>query len=333
MSQHKRVLVHTVNLAGGLKCDDISTQLALLEAADWSLIDVNLESSDGLTFYKQLLHVLQRGAETGFQKRDRSYGEWTDVTWRWTELQPKLIAKLLERHLPVREDEPAPAPLSTASELLQHIALEVSGMRSRPIVDFAQELIQQLHQRGFDLNSRDAQGRTLLTSYALGCREESKDIALEVVQQLLQLGASALSTDKDGRSLLFAWAHADRPDLIRAVLDQKGVWSEQPVDVDIWQRDVEGRTLLEVASGRLEDATARLVERWYPLWAVLRALQHHWIQEERLLQRDLLLENTPLIGDVADIALSFVDGLDRRGQPIQSDSDASAKPAAAASAS
>ena len=319
VSQSKRILFVTINLACRLQCSDFSTQLALLEAVNWSDIDVNFESSDGLglSFHKTILHVLQTGVRASFQVTVE-YGHVLDATWRWKNLQPKLIAKLLERHLPVQEDEPGQAPLSTASELLQHIALEVSALptQSHQTIDFAKELIQQLHQRGFDLNSRDVQGRTLLTAYAAKCSKASADVAAEVVQQLLKLGASASSTGSDGRSLLFIWAHAARPDLISAALDPSGVWAELQVEADAWQRDAEGRTLLEVVSGM--DAA-----RWYPVCTVLRELQRHWIQKERPLQRDLLLENTPLIGDVADIALSFVDGLNHRGQPIRSDSAAS----------
>ena len=70
--------------------------------------------------------------------------------------------------------------------------------------------------------------------------------------------------------------------------------------VDLWQRDADGRTLLECMQAK---GTG-----FAPSMDVLQELQQHWMRSERPLLQSLLTLHTPLIGDLARMALDYVDG-------------------------
>ena len=317
--QSKSQVLSTMTLLSHLKnAVQLSLRLSLLQQLNWSDIDVNIDTLDGLSFYKQLLALLKHAAAANFMESVyyssiNQHGT-VDNSSIFVGLQSKIITKLLERSPIIPGSKPARSwthPLASAAELLQHVALELSMPQCLRLVEFLKQLISALHGLGFNLDTPDAQGRTLLTTYAAACSNNFAG-AVDVVRHLLQLGASPSVRDLQGRSLLFVWAQAQRPDLVLAVLNQKGEWAALQVKVDVWEQDADSHTLLEVASAMPQN----VAPSWSLVCSVLRQLQHHWVQQERPVQRDLLLECKPLIGDLVDIMLSFMDGLNHQGQPV-----------------
>ena len=53
-------------------------------------------------------------------------------------------------------------PLATSAELLRYMVMELCSPHSSQVASFISELIVALHALELDLNSPDAQGRTLL---------------------------------------------------------------------------------------------------------------------------------------------------------------------------
>ena len=315
VSQSQSRVVSTVSLLSKMRASAFAEQLTLLETAKWSAIDVNLEMSDGLSFHAQLLRLIQSAAAANWKTGEVKYrmtgsganrhtvSDWMDVhhSSRFATMQPAIVAKLLERN-PTMPGDPSRSwshPLASAAELLHHLVSMLAPFSSK-ITSFVSQLIAALHGLGCDLDSRDAQGRTLLLTYAGSS---------ELVKQLLQLGASPTVRDQEGCSLLHKWVEGDRHDLLLEVLNQRNTWSKLGVQLDVWERDSQGCTLLEIATTK--------GAAWNLLATSLRELQRHWLEQERPLYPKLMLTHTPLIRDLANIVLEFVDGLDQHGQPIK----------------
>ena len=320
VSQSQSRVVSTVSLLVKMRNNSFTGQLGLLEAVDWGSIDANLEMSNGLSFHAQLLSMLQSAAAANWTMKEvkyritgsggRTVPELVDVdqSSRFASMQPAIVAKLLERNSTMPSDPSRcwSHPLASAAELLRHLILELSISYSSKIASFIAQLIATLHGLGFDLDSRDARGRMLLLEYARKCRPGNGDTTA-VVKQLLQLGASPSVRDQEGGPLLFAWVECDRHDLLMEVLSRRKPWSELGVQLDVWERDSQGRTLLEIEAAKGESLLTMSLEE----------LQRHWLEQERPLYPKLLLAHTPLIRDVANIVLKFVDGLDQHGQPLK----------------
>jgi hypothetical protein len=120
--------------------------------------------------------------------------------------------------------------------------------------------------------------------------------ALQIVQLLLHLGAGS---NVRGHSLMFALADANRPTIILDVLKRQSPWLKLGVELDVWERDSQDRTMLQIATGGKNNWDWHW--SWYPLAAAIRSTQQHWLELERPLQHQLMLEHTTLIPDLIHI--------------------------------
>ena len=304
VSASRSRVVSTVSLLSGLQhAPDFGSKLCLLEqVTDWSSIDVNLETDDGLTLHKEIVQVLKLAAGNAVYQ------------WKYHDsiepMFPDVIRKLLERKpaLPGNPSRSWSHPLASAGDMMQHMVMELRSLQSTSIVaGFIEHLIAALHQINFDLNSRDAQGRTLLIACA-----SAEGASADVLKQLLRHGANPVGRDRNGVSIALAWTQAGRADLLLAALSGHSPWPELGVQVDIFDRDASGRTLLQAAT---EKAAAD--QKWHVVATSIRTLQRHWIQLERPMQLRTLSEHTSLIPDLSAIVMAFVDGLDSQGRPIE----------------
>jgi len=97
------------------------------------------------------------------------------------------------------------------------------------------------------------------------------------------------------------------------MIEGKGPWGRHPyaVALDVHVRDDQDRTLQQVIETVLveeESAELRLI------LAQLDELQRQWMQNERPFLRRQLDEQTDLLPELRDLAMSFVDGLNHKGE-------------------
>jgi len=253
---------------------------------EWSLVDVNLVLFDGRRFHTTMAASLRFAAFAFPQPPEISYS-----------LRTAMLNKLLE-YAPTASSL-QPGQPRDVDELLQWMAIELAGDCCKLLESFIRLLVETLHRRGFDLDRRSPDGRTLLTAYA-AANQNDHTIAVEWL--LMRLGADASKAGSDGRNPLFIWINQESCALVESMLvdSSKVRYPGLKQYVDLWQRDAEGRTLLECMQAKQH--------RFGPIIGVLRELQQFWIFDERPLVQSLLTESTPLIVDVARMVLDYVDG-------------------------
>ena len=242
-------------------------QPGLLDEISWPLVDVNLTLSDGHCLHTALVARLR--------------ADESEMSFR---TEKKIVDKLLE--------------------LLQRTAIELAHARRITLLPFIQLLLETLRELGFDFNRRDAAGRALLTTYA----RFKHSTAIDVMRQLMRLAASASAPGRDGRTALHIWTDRDCVDLIESLLlGNSGPFTTIRQSVDIWQRDAEGRTLLDSMKAQNKKNIDR-AGRFEPCIAMLSELQQHWVACERPLLQRLLTLNASLIPDLAAVVSDFIDG-------------------------
>ena len=130
-------------------------------------------------------------------------------------------------------------------------------------------------------------------------------------------------------SLLLHYLASVQSDMLVQLMEVGQSWHRRGdvhiIPIDIHVRDAEGRTLQEVLEQTLPADGPHFSFRF--LLAHLAELKRQWMQHERPFLRRQLDEQTDLLPELRDLAMSFVDGLDHRGERA---ADADAEPAAAA---
>jgi hypothetical protein len=96
------------------------------------------------------------------------------------------------------------------------------------------------------------------------------------------------------------------------------------IPIDIHVRDEQGRTLQEVLEQTLPAEGPHFSFRF--LLAHLAELKRQWMQHERPFLQRQLSEQTDLLPELRDLAMSFVDGLNHRGERA-ADAEQAAAPA------
>jgi hypothetical protein len=259
------------------------------EKVEWSLVDVNLTLSDGRRFHTMVAASLRARATA------MSSGWFDSFT---TGMQVTILNKMLE-YAPTSANLQPEQPRD-ADELLQWMALELAVSCNVWLSSFIQQLVTTLHDRGFDLNRCSRDGRTLLTVYASALQ---RDQTVAVECQLMRLDADASQEGKDGISAIAIWIDRGYKDLVESVLidTSKVRYPGLNQPVDLWERDAEGRTLLECMQ-------AQKSQDFAPCIAVLKGQLQHWTERERPLLQSMQMLHASLIPDLARMVLDYVDG-------------------------